>query len=251
VAYPHDACTAAAPIVTRLESHSPEPAGPSPRSSGIVTLTFHGIGPTERVLTPGESSVWLAVEQFEEILDAARGRPDVHLTFDDGNVSDVQIALPRLLERGMRATFFLLAELVGRPGYVVRADVETVVREGMPIGLHGFSHRSWRSLDDRELDVELVEARATLEELARQPIVDVSCPFGDYDRRVLGRLRRESFDHVFTSDGGSARPDDWLQPRNSILATDDATCIDRIMASASSPIDRATRRGKRLIKQWR
>ena len=37
------------------------------------------------------------------LLDAAVGRPDVIVTFDDGNLSDLEIGLPRLLERGLSA----------------------------------------------------------------------------------------------------------------------------------------------------
>ena len=78
-----------------------------------MNLTVHGIGPTDRALDPGEDQTWVSVAQFEQVLDAAVGRPDVRITFDDGNASDVEIGLPRLLERGLKAEFFVLAGLLG------------------------------------------------------------------------------------------------------------------------------------------
>jgi len=68
-----------------------------------VILTVHGIGPTSRSLDPGEDRTWVTLKQFEQVLDAAAGRPEVQITFDDGNASDIEIALPRLLQRGLSA----------------------------------------------------------------------------------------------------------------------------------------------------
>ena len=63
----------------------------------LVNVTVHGIGPPPRPLDPGEERMWVSVEQFERVVDVAADRDDVRLTFDDGNVSDLEVALPRLL----------------------------------------------------------------------------------------------------------------------------------------------------------
>ena len=217
----------------------------------IVNLTFHGLGEPPRVLQAGERDVWLSVEQFTAILDRIVGRPGVRLSFDDGNASDLRYALPNLVDRGARATFFLVADFVGRPGYLDRDGIAELVGSGMSIGLHGLSHRSWRSADDDTLGEELVTARARLGEIAGQPILEASCPFGAYDRRVLRRLRSERFAHVFTSDGGCSREGGWLQPRTSIGPNDDESSVMRILECDSSPVRRWLDRGKRLAKRLR
>jgi peptidoglycan/xylan/chitin deacetylase (PgdA/CDA1 family) len=89
----------------------------------VINLTVHGIGEPPRELDPGEDQTWVTVEQFEQVMDAAVGRDDVRITFDDGNSSDVEIALPRLVSRGLRAEFFVLAGLLGTPGRLTEADV--------------------------------------------------------------------------------------------------------------------------------
>ena len=58
------------------------------------------VGTPERPLEPGELDVWVGHEQFVSLLDAAAERDDVTLTFDDGNASDLEQALPALRERG-------------------------------------------------------------------------------------------------------------------------------------------------------
>src|SRR3954471_13664576 len=104
----------------------------------VINLTVHGIGdpPRDRTLDPGEDRTWVTVEQFEQVLDAVVGRPDVRLTFDDGNASDVEIALPRLLERGLSAEFFVLTGLLGEPGRLAVDDARLLREAGMRVGSH-------------------------------------------------------------------------------------------------------------------
>src|SRR6185295_6162500 len=103
-----------------------------------VTLTVHGIGTPVRPLDPGEDEVWVTVKQFEDVLDAVAGRADVRLTFDDANASDVEIALPHLVKRGLTAQFFLPAGLLGRPGRLTEDNVRELLDAGMTLGSHGW-----------------------------------------------------------------------------------------------------------------
>src|SRR5919197_6239381 len=83
-----------------------------------INLTFHGIGEPERRLDPGEQDVWLSRSRFLAVLDAAAATSDVRITFDDGNASDVEEALPELRRRGLTATFFVVAGRLGSHGFL-------------------------------------------------------------------------------------------------------------------------------------
>jgi peptidoglycan/xylan/chitin deacetylase (PgdA/CDA1 family) len=185
-------------------------------AGGVLILTVHGIGSPSRPLDPGEDRTWVTVEQFEQVLDAVVGRPDVRLTFDDGNTSDVEIGLPRLLERGLSAEFFVLAGLLGQRGRLAAADVHQLDQAGMRVSSHGWAHRDWRRLDPRLHAEEFHDSRRVLGELTGRAVSRVAIPFGSYDRRVLRQLRRTGITYAFTSDGGRARPQSWLQPRTSL-----------------------------------
>src|SRR4051812_25578445 len=111
-----------------------------------INLTFHGIGNPERPLEHGESDVWIRREQFLALLDSVEGRDDVRITFDDGNASDVEHALPALQARGLKATFFVVAGRLGEPRFLDAADVKALAAAGMTIGCHGMRHRPWRGL---------------------------------------------------------------------------------------------------------
>ena len=60
---------------------------------------FHGIGTPQRTLEPGEDRYWVAIDEFLAMLDAIAAAPGVRISFDDGNASDIEIALGGLRER--------------------------------------------------------------------------------------------------------------------------------------------------------
>jgi peptidoglycan/xylan/chitin deacetylase (PgdA/CDA1 family) len=217
----------------------------------LINLTFHGIGEPERRLDPGEQDVWVSLRQFLGVLDSVASRDDVQITFDDGNASDVEHALPALRARALTATFFLVAGNVGAPGYVDRRGVEALVEAGMTIGCHGMRHRPWRWLDQGALREELVDARTALEQIARRPVTTAACPFGAYDRRVLTSLRRSGYARVYTSDRGTTRPAAWVQPRNTVAPTDSVPVWDEIARRDASPHGVLRRRAKLMVKRWR
>jgi peptidoglycan/xylan/chitin deacetylase (PgdA/CDA1 family) len=216
-----------------------------------INLTFHGIGEPGRQLDPGEEDVWVRREAFLSILDAAAERRDVQITLDDGNASDLEHALPALRERGLQATFFVVAGRIGTPGFLDEDDIRALAAGAMTIGCHGMEHLPWRTVGNRTLREEHLDARRRLEEIVERPVDKVACPFGSYDRRVLRALRRSSYLQVFTSDGGSARASDWLQARNTVGPRDDGDLLDRIAFAERRPTDVLRRRAKRVIKRWR
>lgn len=219
-------------------------------TAAVHNVNFHGVGEPPRELEPGEAMVWLDSDRFLATLDGLRGRDDVRLSFDDGNRSDVELALPALLERGMTATFFVCAgRLDGHPHFLGPDDVRRLLAAGMAIGSHGMHHLDWRRASDEQLVSELSQSRRILEHVAGAPVTDAAIPFGSYDRRVLTLTRREGgYARVFTSDGGPARRDAWLQPRTTV--SNDGV-PPAALAQRPPPHVSAQRALKRLVKRWR
>ncbi len=220
-------------------------------TGGHVNITFHGVGQPPRPLDPGEDAVWLSSEHFEAVLDEVADRPDVLISFDDGNASDFHVALPALRRRDLRATFFVVAGRIGTDGFLSADEVRGLIDAGMTIGCHGMRHRSWRKLGDADLREELMTSRRRLEEVAGGPVTHAACPFGAYDRRALGALRGYGYERVFTSDGGDTRSGRWLQPRNTIGKGDRADALGRDLFTAQPAPARLARQAKRMIKRWR
>ncbi len=217
----------------------------------VVNLTVHGIGPATHQLAPGEDRTWIGIGEFERLLDAVAGRADVRITFDDGNASDVDIALPRLLERGLTAEFFVLVGMLNGPGRLDVDGVRELRAAGMAVGSHGWAHRDWRRLDARQADEEIATANEVLGDLIGQPVTRVAIPYGSYDGRVLRRLRCARVTQAYTSDGGRARPGSWLQARNSVRHDLDAAWISSVLDGTASLPTRARRVAARTIKRFR
>jgi peptidoglycan/xylan/chitin deacetylase (PgdA/CDA1 family) len=191
----------------------------------VINLCFHGIGGIIREREPGESRYWVSKDRFLRILDEVRDKPQIRLSFDDGNRSDISVALPALLERGLRASFFALAGRLDDVASVSPSGLRELRTAGMAIGSHGWSHIPWRGLDEDGAHRELVDARAILAEASGGAIEDAALPLGRYDRRLLYRLGKIGYRTVYTSDRFPARSSAWLQARYSVTAHDTAESI--------------------------
>ncbi|MEV6302490.1 polysaccharide deacetylase family protein [Actinoplanes sp. NPDC051861] len=199
------------------------------QNGDIINICFHGIGTPQRELEPGEDRYWISEDLFHAVLDEIRAWPNVRISFDDGNTSDVEIGLPALVERGLTADFFVLSSRLESAGSLDAEAVRLLHRSGMRIGTHGMWHRPWRGMTDTEAHDELVLARDRLSDVAGVPVDQAACPLGRYDRELLTRMRRLGYTRVFTSDRRKARSDAWLQPRYSLRRED---TVDSLRAEA-------------------
>ena len=221
-------------------------------SDEIINLSFHGVGtPPGPPREPGEHDYWVGRDAFLSLLDEVQGRDDVRLSFDDGNASDVEVALPALIERGMTADFFVVAGRLGTPGNLDAGGVRALRAAGMRVGTHGMDHRSWRGLDDDELAVELVEAREAIAEAAGSAVdaaalppraVRPQRPGGVAEARLPGRLleRRPS------STGGRG-----FQPRYSVRAGDTPRSVRETVLAPPRAQERLRGHLAGLVKRWR
>jgi hypothetical protein len=131
----------------------------------------------------------------------------VRITFDDGNASDVEVALSDLWSAAsMRSSSCFPGcweSATGRPRRCPRVaghrHGDRVARAGR-IGTGGGS-------TERRRGEKLDDAHRVLGKLTGHPVSHVAIPFGSYDRHVLRRLRAAGVTRAYTSDGGRARPD--------------------------------------------
>lgn len=204
-----------------------------------IGIIFHGIGTPARALEPGEAPYWIDTTRFEHVLDriaASPRRADYRLSFDDGNASDHDIALPRLLARGLVADFFVLTDRIGQPGSLSADQIGALQAAGMGVGSHGAAHRDWRRLSGPELDRELSGSRAVLQALCGRPVTTLGIPFGAYDARVLRAIRAARYEVAYSSDRGRMQPDAFLRPRTSVRADMSEADLDATLAGYLPPL---------------
>lgn len=221
------------------------------RSGHQLTLNFHGLGTPPGHVPPEEIGYWLPVDFFVEILERVAHVRHVGLTFDDGNASDFELALPEIEKRGLRAEFFVLAGRIGQTGYLEPSQIRALLAAGMGVGLHGMAHRSWAQCNAAQLEVEIDEARSAIEAVTGKPVARAACPFGAYNARCLRKLRISGFERVYTSDGGVAREDEWLQSRNTLQNCHDVDYVQALIEQPPAGFRNLRRRFRTFVKSNR
>lgn len=184
-----------------------------------IGLIFHGLGQPRRNLEPGEAPFWVGVDRFERVLDRILALPDpaqVRVSFDDGNLSDFDIALPRLQARGLAADVFMLSGRMGQPGSLSQGDLRALVAAGVQVGSHGIDHLNLTSLAPGDLARELSQSRSVLEQALGQAVTEFSIPFGAYNAPVLAAIRKAGYSVAWSSDRGAFFEGSFLRPRTSI-----------------------------------
>lgn len=104
--------------------------------------------------------------------------PSTVITFDDGHATDFVNALPHLLEYGFQAEFYITTGWIGKPRYMNKSQLRELASSGMHIGTHGVTHRYFDELTEAELEHELRESKATLEDILGIEIYGGSVPGG-------------------------------------------------------------------------
>jgi peptidoglycan/xylan/chitin deacetylase (PgdA/CDA1 family) len=204
-------------------------------------LCFHGVGTCHKEREPGEGRYWVTEELFRRVLDHVVEEGDVELSFDDGNASDIEVVLPALQARGLKATHFVLAGRLGDPGSLAPDDLRELHNLGMHIGNHGWAHVPWRGLTPDEKEREFYYARKALEEASDALVTTAALPLGRYDRQCLRALKRAGYHAVYTSDRFPAQPKSWLQARYSVTAYDTLESIMGIVQGRSARWDMRNR----------
>jgi peptidoglycan/xylan/chitin deacetylase (PgdA/CDA1 family) len=184
-----------------------------------ICLMLHGLGPPPPGTSEFEARYWLPQKKFAQIIELVRHTHNqVHFTFDDGNATDVQIALPALLDAGLSASFFIPTDHIGQAGYVSDGEIRALRTSGMEIGSHGCAHISWMQVPDATIAQDVTRSIGILSAILGETVDMVAVPFGECDLRVLRVLRALGIRRVYTSFRGPCREGAWLVRRHCITA---------------------------------
>lgn len=202
-----------------------------PAPGRVLTLMYHGLhdgrdGPghydPRYSVTPGmfraqleclrqfNLAGWLPVagEALVAIdrADAGNGYCNpVLITFDDGDVSFIDTALPMLEELGLGAVFFVTRDFVGKPGMISKSELRRLSEAGMVIGSHGVSHRFLNTLSPSALEFELTHSRDFLEQVTGREVALLSLPGGRGGKREIEMAASAGYRSVFGSAPGDNR----------------------------------------------
>ncbi len=154
---------------------------------------------------------------FDQIYDSSQPLPEkpILLTFDDGYADAYTAAFPVLQRYGFQATFYVVTDFVGRPGYLTVEQIREMAAAGMSFGSHSVSHLSLTTLSAERLERELSQSRTQLESLLERPVLDLCYPLGRFNQPVRQAVERAGYRSATTTEYGfaSSGGDQLLLPR--------------------------------------
>jgi peptidoglycan/xylan/chitin deacetylase (PgdA/CDA1 family) len=203
--------------------------GIRPDMNQQLIINFHGIGSPHSSVEAAERPFWIRAEDMSRILrrttelrdvqgHAPNRNPEILITFDDGNISDLKIALPELLKNNLKATFFVCVGRMNDPNYLNPGNIRELLSAGMAIGNHGMHQRNLTNLSNSELEIEITVSGKLLSDIAGEPISEVAIPYGMYNRRVLNWLQSKPITRIYTSDRGLTSSELLIKSRESITS---------------------------------
>lgn len=171
--------------------------GTSPRR----ILTYHEVESEKSTYIYAVTSQQLD-EQLKLVAERNRRKKDsTELTFDDGHISNYEIARPVLERHALRAVFFVTVGRVGtHPKTMNWEQLRTLANAGHSVQSHGWSHKFLIHCTPTELRNELSRSKAELEQRMGAPVFSISLPGGRWNARVLRAAADAGYQRVYTSE---------------------------------------------------
>jgi peptidoglycan/xylan/chitin deacetylase (PgdA/CDA1 family) len=209
--------------------------------SGVSILIYHSVsqdGPgfiTDSVAGPEKHLRFIKGRGLRTVfasevpaLLAAREGNAVCVTFDDGYRDNYLHAFPLLKRYGVKATLFLITDLVGgsrsdRFGTVRPMLGEAEIREMLASGLvelmpHSKTHLHLDTLSLEEAEREIAESKEAVEKITGKPSTIFAYPYGDFNPETVGIVKKLGFSAALGVRPGIARAssDPFDLPRNAL-----------------------------------
>jgi len=140
----------------------------------------------------------------------------VALTFDDGYADAYTDALPVLKRNGLIATFYIVTNFVGQPGYMTWEQVAALRDAGMEIGAHTVSHLDLTSLDWETASFEIVQSKAELDHHLNINVTSFCYPTGLYNAGIEEQVRAAGYLNATTTRWDNDTSDILALPRRRI-----------------------------------
>ena len=124
------------------------------------------------------------------------------ITFDDGYVSNFNIAYPLLKKHNMIGNFFVVVNKIGQNLYMNWSQLTQMGNDGMGIYSHTMSHCLLETLEISSMQSEISNSKKTLEEKLARKIDFISYPNGSCNRKVMEVVKEAGYQGACNSEMG-------------------------------------------------
>jgi peptidoglycan/xylan/chitin deacetylase (PgdA/CDA1 family) len=189
-----------------------QPTLPEKRTTKVPILVYHHLSQSASEGSPGLRRLTVTAEVFAQQMqylqdngyhvitfsDLAdyfeKGRElpklPVIISFDDGWETPFEYALPSLEKYHYPATFFVVTDYIGRPGFFSWPQLQTLLTDGMRIGSHSRSHpRLNKITDPAKLWDQIYNSKTILETQLETPVEEFAYPYGSYNAKAAAAVK--------------------------------------------------------------
>ena len=192
---------------------------------------------------------WKVVTVGELFAEPPGSEKTLAITFDDGYADNFEGAFIPLLERGLKATWFITTSCIGGHAQWDRPDDEQnrmlsktqlleMSNQGMEIGSHSHTHPDLSRLPPEEQRHELSRSKEVLEELLGKRVDGFAYPYGRYDQSTLEALKSSGYRWACSTKSGWYRSQEnpFLIRRITIFSGDTAATLKRKLRFADNDV---------------
>lgn len=196
-----------------------------PPKGSIPILMYHFVVPQTQLNSKGgptnldisaeefERQMWLlrtfgfkpiTLDQLYEIY-SGKAKPrwrQIVITFDDGNETYMQYALPVMEHYGIPSVNFVVWEFLQNRdhGSMSLSDVQKLARRPLvTIGSHSLSHQTLPTLDHNHAESEIVESKIRLEQALGKAVPYFCYPTGAFTSREVVLVQKAGYRLAFTT----------------------------------------------------
>lgn len=182
------------------------------------------------------------VSSIKEAMQAKAGVKPI-ITFDDGHISNYELAL-ELAETGLgTADFFVNPSTVGSDGFMSWDQLQELNKVGMSIQSHCYEHIYLSDLSFAEQQRQLSLSKQEIEEHLGEPVTVLAPPNGRYNQDTLSIAKDVGYDVIAVSKPGLwAGKGVYVAPRLPVLAQ----MPPKMLFDLAQPM--STRRSSMILK---
>jgi len=175
------------------------------------------------------------VYRYWKGIEALPPKPVV-FSFDDGYRGDYLNAFPVLQAHNWPGVLNMeVANMKVSWGLSPRV-LRRMAASGWEIDAHTLTHPNLTTLDDANLERQVMGSREVLEETLRVPVDFFCYPIGRYDDRVIAAVKAAGFLGATTENPGLASPDDLFQlARIRVSGSDSASTLEARLQALGEP----------------
>lgn len=145
---------------------------------------------------------------LDDLISGEVDEKTVIITFDDGDISNYEIAFPILTKYKMKATFFVVPAFIDkidsqrRRINLSKQQIEQMSKSGMRFESHSLTHPYLFRLSSNNIHEEMRKSKIMIEEIVNREVRHFCVPFGFYDGTMISIAEKSGYKSLVTEDYG-------------------------------------------------